>query len=320
MSHDRLIQLRHDQLAGALKAGDRDYTNAPRWGWMDLAKMTGPLLPGELWIVGARPANGKTSFLLSWAGYLEMVGVRFLYIGMEMSPETLRRKWAAMRCGLNPDYVLANEWTQLPSDAKARVNEDLEDQSARGLANFAPGRRIDVNALREWVEIAAGTGCAVVVVDHFHRMAHTGDWFQMSETVRAAKEYAVDRDIVLVMAAQLNRGGRDVMEPYTPPPLSALKQTGALEEESDVVLMLFRSMKSGITRNDMTQIREGLADITQWVDPNVMGVVCRKHRRSSTAQDHAIRLTLGPSGMVENYMPWNISTRPSDESSNGSGR
>jgi KaiC/GvpD/RAD55 family RecA-like ATPase len=301
---DTLEQLRSDQTAAAIASGERDYATAPRWGWTDLDRITGPLLPGELWVIGSRPGNGKTSFLLSWCGQLELRGARWLYIGMEMGPEVLRRKWAAMRCNLDPDLVLANAWSQLPGDAKARITLDLEDQAAAGRANFAPGRRIDVKALREWVECAAATDCAIVVVDHFHRMGFGGDgseWFQMAEAVRAAKELAVKHDIVIVMAAQLNRGGRDVLDAYLPPPLTALKQCGALEEESDVVAMLFRAVKRGMQRKDMNAVRDGLDDLARWIEPNVMGVVCRKHRRKGTALDRGARLYVGPTGLVESW-------------------
>jgi replicative DNA helicase len=292
-----------DQTTDAIAAGERDYGSAPRWGWPDVDRIVGPLLPGELWVLGARPGNGKTAFLLSWCGALDLRGLSWLYIGMEMGPESLRRKWAAMRCALDPDLVLANAWGQLPPDAKARLTEDLEEQVAAGRANFAPGRRIDIKALREWVELAAATDCRVVVVDHFHRMGFGdgNEWFMMAESVRAAKELAVKHDLVIVMAAQLNRGGRDLLDAYLPPPLNALKQCGALEEESDAVLMLFRSLRRGMQRKDMNAVRDGLDDLARWIEPNVMGIVCRKHRRTGAALDRGARLYVGPTGLVESY-------------------
>jgi len=247
-------------------------------------------------VIGGRPANGKTTLLLNWVEYLAMNGIPWLYMGMEMDAYQLRRKWAAWRCELDEDAVLSNHWAELPEGAKERIRADLEEQASKPLstlAHFAPARTINVEELKRWVGFAVSNECRVVVVDHFHRMdfgVGSNVWAQMSAAVRTAKELAIEHEIAVVMAAQLNRGSRDVMEPYHPPPLSALKACGALEEESDVVLMLHRALKGGVSKGTMGEVREGIRPVSDVALENVMGITCRKQRRRGKAIDKGVKL------------------------------
>lgn len=279
-----------EQTKEAIEYGRRDFSRSPKWAWASLHTIVGPVLPGELWIVGARPSQGKTTLLLNWMEHLaEMQGVAWLFIGMEMDPKQLRRKWAAFRCGFNEEAVLTNNWTVLPDGARERIEDDLLAQATeplKSLTHFAPARRIDVKGLQRWVEFAVDRSCGLVVVDHLHRMSFEGDSLlrEMTETVRVAKELAVLHQIGLVMAAQLNRGPRDVLAEYHPQPLSALKDCGAIEEEADVVLMLSRCLKRGIKTSEMNAIRQGVVEIEGYVEEGAMKVMCAKHRRNGKAQ------------------------------------
>jgi replicative DNA helicase len=286
------------QTKEAIEYGRQDFSNSPKWTWGSLHRIVGPVLPGELWIVGARPSQGKTTFLLNWMEHLAvMQGVPWLFIGMEMDPKQLRRKWAAFRCGFNEEAVLTNHWTALPDGAQELIENDLQSQATeplKSLTHFAPARRIDVIGLRRWVEFAVQRKCDLVVVDHLHRMSFGHDDLrkQMTETVRVAKELAVLHQIGLVMAAQLNRGARDILSEYHPQPLSALKDCGAIEEEADAVLMLSRCLKPGVKNSEMNAIRQGVMEIDGFVEEGAMKVMCAKHRRNSAAQKKHTTLQL----------------------------
>ena len=286
------------QIEEALEFGRQDFSKSPKWGWSGLHRMVGPVLPGELWIVGARPSQGKTTFLLNWTEHLaEMQGIPWLFIGMEMDPKQLRRKWAAFRCGYDEEAVLTNNWGALTPGAQEEIEADLKAQASeplKSLAYFAPARRIDITGLKKWIEFAKTRGCRMVVVDHLHRMSFGDEELRvrMTESVRVAKELAVMNQVGLVMAAQLNRGARDILGDYHPQPLNALKECGAIEEEADVVLMLSRCLKPGVKNSDMNAIRQGLAEIEPFVEQGAMKVMCAKHRRNGGAQKRHVTLQL----------------------------
>ncbi len=291
------------QVREAIEFGRTDFSTAPKWGWGVLRNLCGPLLPGELWILGARPGQGKSTFLLNWSDNLaEMQAVPWLFIGMEMDPKQLRRKWSAFRCNLNEEYVLTGSWDKLDDDAQQRIEADLREQAGRlrKFAHFAPARRINLVALRKWMDYAVDHHCRVVIVDHLHQMEFNGKDHrqEMARTVKEAKELAVERQIVLVMAAQLNRGARDPFEPYRIPVLSSLKECGAIEEAADGVLMLSRMLKTAPTKGQATQVREGMKDIGELVDDGAVRVTCRKHRRNGgVATDKSVVLHVD-NGMI----------------------
>ena len=288
------------QIKAAFETGRTDYSNALRWQWRDVDDLVGPLLPGELHLVGARTGQGKTTFLMNWMDYLVTKrGIPLLYIGMEMDAAQLRRKWAAWRCGLDAKLVLANQWHRLPDGAQQKIEDDLDWQGSADimqLAHFSPARRIDIRDLTMWTKWAVDRGCRAVVVDHFHRMQHGGGEHErqsMSENVRVAKELAVEERVSMVMAAQVNRGSRDELDAYYPPPLNALKECGTLEEEADTVLMLHRALKEGgLPKGALAAVRAGERSVASVADPNTMGVSVRKCRRDGDAVDRHARLSI----------------------------
>lgn len=289
--------LAQQQIDRALAIGDEDWSSAPRFPWRDVDALVGPILPGELVLVGARPGNGKTTLLLNWCDYLVEQGTPWLYIGMEMGAEQLRRQWAAWRTGLDAELVLGNQWSRLRPGAKEDIAAELRWQATSdiaGLAHFAPARSIGLLDLKEWTEWAVKEGCEVLVVDHFHRMNHGGgdgeERRAMGDTVRGGKELAVKHGIRLVVAAQLNRGSSDELAPYYPPPLTALRECGALEEEADTVLMLHRALREGLDKKDLALVKEGLSAVSTVAAANTMGVMLRKFRKNGNRVDTSARL------------------------------
>lgn len=281
-----------EQIAKARAISNEDWSNAPRWRWAALDERVGPLLPGELHIVGARPGGGKTTLLLNWCDWLVTKSIPWLFIGMEMDAAQLRRQWAAWRLGLPTEHVLGNQWSRLPVGARDLVDAELEWQlssDVASIAHFSPARRIGVLDLKQWTEWAVKEGCEVLIVDHFHRMSHDGmdgeARHAMGETVRVAKELAVKHGIRMVIAAQVNRGSRDELTPYYPPPLTALKECGTLEEEADAVLMLHRALKTGLDKKQMAAVRDGVAAIATVAEPNTMGIMVRKFRKNGAVVD-----------------------------------
>lgn len=299
------------QRQAALALGAQDYAAAPRWPWPALAELIGPLLPGDLIVVGARPGAGKTTFALNAVQALAAAGTPWLYIGQEMAPEQLRRKWAALRCGLPAAPVLRNDWAHLPAGAREQVDADVLAQTAPplvALAHFADARRLDVRGLVQWVEPFASAGPGrVVVLDHVHRLRHGGDanalTYETAEAVRTCKELAVKHGLVFLVAAQLNRADRDVLADYLPPPLSSLKQTGALEEEADTVLFLHRALGPDTGVAALREVRQGQRAIADVADENIMAVRVGKHRIDGSAVDRTVRLVVDAAGRLTERAP-----------------
>jgi len=297
------------QRNAALARGGMDFSAAPTWPWPRLYDLAGPMLPGDLVVVGARPGCGKTTVVINAIEHLTAQAVPWLVIGMEMAPEQLRRKWAAFRLGYDAPAVLRNDWGKLPPRAREAVDADVVTQTTElvAVAHFADARRVTVEQMAKWITFAVTHACRVVIVDHIHRMqfglAANDLTYEMAEAVRTAKELAVKHQITVVLAAELNRPERELLADYVPPPLSALKQTGALEEEADVALLLHKTLKRTATAAGLKAARQGLCSTTDVIEPNVMAVRIGKHRLDGSAVDRTVWLVVDRTGRLTERAP-----------------
>lgn len=302
-----LAALAHQQVEAAVALGQRDLSGAPRWSWPDLARLVGPMLPGDLWVVGALTGNGKTSFLMSEMQFLADQAMTTLYLPLELDPTQLRRRWAAWHLGLEWVHVARNEWGQLGEGAEEALTERMRELARDPHVHFPEDRRPTMGRLAQWIRRSVAEADAkVIIVDHFHRLdfgdAGTNYRIQVTEAVRALKDLAREHGVAVLVAAQLNQDGH-VMDRYCPPVLRRLKESAGIGEEADVVLMLSRALKVEVDTKDLATIHQGLKSERDFEAPNVMTVTCRKHRLDDGARDRAVRLFVR-GGRVESYYPW----------------
>jgi len=298
------------QIEDALARGQVDFSGAPRWFSDALAARVGPMLPGDLTVVGALTGNGKSSFLMSQMQFAADRGTTTLYLPLEVDPDTLRRQWAAWQLGLEWVHVARNDWDHLPAGSRARHEAQLVAQAKNPHVHFPPDRRVSLSSLADWMRRGVTElGAGIVIVDHFHRMdfGPAGSNFRVvvTETVRAMKDLARDCGVALVIAAQLNQDG-DRLDRYLPPTLTRLKESAGIGEEADVVLMLSRRLKQDLTADQLGAVRLGHTDIRQYEDEGTMTVMCRKHRLDDAARDRAVLLSVQGGQVADRPSPWGV--------------
>ena len=99
------------------------------WGLSDLDHAIGVPCPGRFVVVGARPSNGKSLWMLNFLNALYAEGnydLRVLCFWTEATPIVVYKLWAAMRYGYEQDAVLMEEWDRLPIGAEDRMREGLD--------------------------------------------------------------------------------------------------------------------------------------------------------------------------------------------------
>lgn len=301
-----LAALAFAQAEAAVAAGRIDHSHAPRWAWTDLDALLGPMLPGDLIIVGALTGNGKTAYLTSQAQAWADEGRTVLYVPLELDPQLVRRQWAAWRCGFEWSTVARNEWDKLPEGARERHEDAIAEQIANGRIHLPPDRRITLPGLAAWVARAVDeVGANVVVVDHFHRMDFGGPSanyrVQVTESARGLKDLGRTHGIPIVAAAQLNQDPHP-LDRYYPPVLKRLKESAGLSEEADDVVMLSRRLKHEVDAEVLARIKSGHAEVRDYEERNIMLVTCRKKRLDDNARDRSARLAV-TAGRVENLAP-----------------
>lgn len=212
-------------------------------GFIDLdAKLHG-LKPGQLITIGARPSMGKTSCALQIAQHVAVTtGRPGLFFSLEMSPKDLRKRSLAMHGRIDLQRLLTStlddrDWQQLQLAVGALADKPLI------FADSSHCSVMDVRAQSRRVK-AKYRDLGVIVVDYLQLMSPLKSTraenrqVEVAEMSRGLKVLARELECPVVALSQLNRQLEYRQDKR--PMLADLRETGAIENDSDVVLGLFR--------------------------------------------------------------------------------
>ena len=209
-------------------------------GFRDLDRLTSGLQPSDLILVAARPSMGKTAFTLNIA---QNVGVKqhktVAFFSLEMSQEQLVQRLLCqiahidsqkLRTGqLNSD----DEWTKL-TDACDKLYQ------APIYIDDTPG--ISVTEMRSKARrLKAEYGLDLIIVDYLQLMqgrSSESRQQEISEISRSLKALARELKVPLIALSQLSRSVESRQDKR--PMLSDLRESGALEQDADIVSFLYR--------------------------------------------------------------------------------
>jgi replicative DNA helicase len=218
---------------------DGELTGVPT-GFARLDELTNGLHPGQLVIVGARPAMGKSTLALDMARAASVKHhMPTLFFSLEMG-----RSEIAMR-------LMAAEATISMQDMrKGRLHGDdwTKIAATRGRINDAP-LYIDDSPNMSLVEIRAKcrrlkqkVGLQLIVIDYLQLMTSgkrvESRQQEISEFSRALKLLAKELQVPVIALSQLNRGPEQRADKR--PALSDLRESGSIEQDADLVILLHR--------------------------------------------------------------------------------
>jgi len=232
VAHRRLEQI--EQMAGRPEM----ITGVPT-GFTDFDRMTSGLQRQELIVIAARPSMGKTALALNMAQYAaknaNVVGI----FSLEMSAEQLVSRLLCSEARvdahrLRTGYLNREEWARL-ADALRRLCETkvfIDDSAAVSVMEMRAKCR----------RLKAEHGLDLLIVDYLQLMAGRGRiesrQQEVSQISRDLKGLAKDVDIPVVALSQLSRAPEQRSEHK--PQLSDLRESGAIEQDSDVVCFIYR--------------------------------------------------------------------------------
>ena len=209
-------------------------------GFIDLDSTLTGLHPGELIIIGARPAMGKTSFAMNIASYASIVkGKTVAVFSLEMPREQI-----VMR-------VLCSEARVNMQKVRKGILEDAEWSAlakALGPISSAPLYLDDTAALTpsqlrsRCRRLMMDRGLDLVLVDYLGLMRSDGKTesrqLEVAEISRRLKAIALELKVPIIACAQLSRANKDRIDKR--PMLSDLRDSGSIEQDADVVMFLHR--------------------------------------------------------------------------------
>lgn len=228
-------------------------------GFEKLDKMTAGLKAGELIIVAGRPGMGKTAFALNVAvNGCSHRNLPVVVFSLEMAKEELARRLLCsearvdggrMRTGM----LTRDDWTRLTSTAGTLTNLQLfiDDTPALSIMELRGKAR----------RLKAEHGLGLIVVDYLQLM-RAGSKVEsrekeISEISRSLKALSKELEVPVMALSQLNRGVETRSAKDKRPQLADLRESGAIEQDADVILFVYR--EEAYNRED-PELR-GLAEI-----------------------------------------------------------
>lgn len=209
-------------------------------GFVRLDAMLGGFGRGDLIILAARPSVGKTAMALTLAyNAAKLVNARVGFFSLEMSDRQISERWLSMISGIDSTNlrlgrVPDTQWPVLMDAANnlSRRSIYVDDTPALTVTD------IRTRARRVW----AKDGLDLIVVDYLQLMRSTvkgeNNHLEMSAITKGLKALARELNIPIIALSQLSRGveARGDKRPM----LSDLRASGAIEEDADVVMFLYR--------------------------------------------------------------------------------
>ena len=251
----------HDLVAAShaniekLQAGDGAVTGVPS-GFADLDKLTRGFQPSDLVLVAARPSMGKTALVLNIAQHLGVhtdmtVGV----FSLEMSKEQLFMRMLTTEAGIDSHKFRGGFLGQRDYDALAGALTRLD--GAKVFIDDSPS--IGVLEMRAKARrLKSEHELHLVVIDYLQLMTGRGRFDNRTQELasisRSLKGLAKELDVPVVALSQLSRAPESRADRR--PQLSDLRESGALEQDADLVLFIFRE-----EQYDPSPENENLAEI-----------------------------------------------------------
>jgi replicative DNA helicase len=205
--------------------------------WGGLNDFLGGFRPGALYIIGARPAVGKSVVAVNMAFQLAATGAVSFH-SLEMSKREIMNRLFASVCDVSMDHLERRELT--PNDWERIARNKAQVERPIAIADKSGQTLTDIRAFAR--QVSKKQKLAAIVVDYLQLMQDTERGRNRYESVTAIsnglKILARDLDVPVIALAQLNRGIEGRKD--NAPGLSDLRDSGAIEQDADVVILLNR--------------------------------------------------------------------------------
>jgi len=211
-------------------------------GFSDLDTMTNGFQNSELLILAARPSMGKTALICNWSIAVTMQAKRgVLLFSLEQSKTELAERFMCIQARVNGHRLRSGELDDAERDALMRASQELGE--APLFIDDKPGRTMSqIGAITRRMKRQNDIGLVMIdylqLIEAEDRRAPREQ--QVAQITRRLKFLAKEMNIPVIALAQLNRGVESRTGPDKKPRLSDLRESGSIEQDADVVIMLHR--------------------------------------------------------------------------------
>ena len=229
-----------EKIEAAAKSGGT-VTGIPT-GFIDLDYKTSGMQPSDLVLLAARPSMGKTAFVLNLVDHVTVRrGLPCMVFSLEMSKEQLVNRMLSMESNVDSQKLRTGSLTDADWDAVVEGIGVIG--GSKLIIDDTPG--ISITELRSKCrKMKLEYGLSMVIIDYLQLMSGSGTRSgdnrqqEISEISRSLKALARELNAPVIALSQLSRACESRQDHR--PMLSDLRESGAIEQDADVVMFLYR--------------------------------------------------------------------------------
>ncbi len=261
-----------------LAKGDREVTGTPS-GFRDLDSLLGGFQPGNLIVIAARPSLGKSALVCNIADNVATkTGLPVAFFSLEMSEAELAHRFIACRARIPNDRLRKGKVSSADWPRVLRASNELA-QAPLWLDDSSDLSLLELRAKARRLASSEGGQLGLVIVDYMQLMRpedpRANRVEQVGQVSRGLKILARELNVPVIGLSQLSRAPE--LRPDKRPILSDLRESGNLEQDSDVVMFIYRDSK-----------------YNEDADPSEAELIVAKHRNGPTGKVDVVFLDQYP--------------------------
>ena len=229
-------------------------------GLTELDQKTGGLQDSDLIVIAARPSVGKTAFALHLARSAAMAGNTVAVYSLEMQGNALptdgwQQQATLILTGGETEYLPHKRW-KMPTPQLQNCRDSpiyVDDSTSVSMDHIRSSARL----------LKSRNQCDAIIIDYLQlcdmttKQANRNREQEVAQATRKAKLLAKELHIPVILLSQLNRESEN--RPGGRPELAHLRESGAIEQDADVVMLLYRpAMQRVVTDRESGYPTEGL--------------------------------------------------------------
>lgn len=235
-------------------------------GFKKADNLNGGFYNGQMIVIGARPSAGKSALMGQMALTMARTGKKVGIISLEMNNTEIAARLSSIETGIDFSSVfrdIAND-----EQLHRRFYEKVSRDTINLPIYISDKTKVNINEIRaKAVKLKATKGCDVLMIDYLQLIDSTTDnrnynrEQEVSKMSRGIKLMAMELDIPVITLCQLNRQvtARSYKDRF--PKLSDLRESGAIEQDADVVMFIHRDFMSGWQQDESGVSTEFVADL-----------------------------------------------------------
>jgi len=246
-------------------------------GIRELDEKNGGFMPGNVVVIGARPGVGKSAFMgqmaMNMARNKKKVGI----ISLEMSNNEIAGRLASLDSGVDFQRIFRNLFQD--EREQQRFYDKISSETINLPIYVSDSTRVNTIDIRAKADkLKAKHGLDILFIDYLQLISADQPKNKtreniISEISRSTKIMAKEMKIPIIILCQLNRESTKRTGESRYPVLSDLRESGAIEQDADIVMFLHRDWIAGMVEDEKGQSTENQADLVvrKWrnAEPNL---------------------------------------------------